>query len=69
MQREFICFHPVFNGQLGQITRRSRALDFLVAADAGQGPVRADELGRTAEIACPQDKLDQVAHRDRVDWF
>jgi len=69
VQREFICFHPVFNGQLGQITRGSRALNFLVAADASQRPVRADKLARTAEIACPQDKLDQVAHRNRVHRF
>jgi hypothetical protein len=40
-----------------------------MAADASQGSVRADEFTRTAEIACPQDKLDQVAHRNCVHWF
>jgi hypothetical protein len=44
-------------------------LIFLVAANASEVPVEADELTRTAEIACPQDKLDQVAQRNRVHWF
>jgi hypothetical protein len=69
LQGEFIRFHPVFNGQLGQITRRARALDFLVAPDAREGPVGADELTLAAEIALPQDELDQVAHRNRVHGF
>jgi hypothetical protein len=44
-------------------------LDFLVAADAGEGAVGADKLALAAEIALPQDKLDQVTHRNRMHWF
>jgi hypothetical protein len=44
-------------------------LDFLMAADASEGPVGADKLPRAAEIALPQDKLNQVAHRNCMDWF
>ena len=39
------------------------------AADAGKGAVGADELALAAEIARPQDELDQVAHRNRVHGF
>jgi hypothetical protein len=44
-------------------------LDFLVATNSSQGPVGPDKLTRAAEIACPQDKLNQVAHRNRMHWF
>jgi hypothetical protein len=37
-------------------------LDFLVAANTGECPVGADKLACAAEVALPQDKLDQVAH-------
>ena len=36
LQGEFFRFHRVFNGQFSQIPGRPRALDFLVAANAGQ---------------------------------
>jgi hypothetical protein len=69
LQRELLRFHTVFNGQLGEIARRSRALDFLMAADAGEGAVGADELALAAKVARPQDELDQVAHRNCMRWF
>jgi hypothetical protein len=69
LQCEILRFHAVFNRQLRQITRRSRALDFLVATNASEGAVGADELALATEIARPQDKLDQVAHRDSMHWF
>jgi hypothetical protein len=69
LQREFIRFHPIFHRKFGEITRRARALDFLVAANAGEGAVGADKLALAAEIALPQDKLDQATHRNRMHWF
>jgi hypothetical protein len=44
-------------------------LDFLVAANAGEGPVGADKLTLAAEIALPQDKLNQVAHGNCMPGF
>jgi hypothetical protein len=44
-------------------------LDFLVAANAGEGTVGADKPALAAEVALPQDELNQVAHRNRMHWF
>jgi hypothetical protein len=52
----------MFLGQFGQITRRTRTLDFLVTPDSGEGAVGADKFALAAEIARPQDELNQVAH-------
>jgi len=41
LQREFIRFHPIFHRKFGEITRRARALDFLVAAKCRRGPGRS----------------------------
>jgi hypothetical protein len=56
----------VFNGQLGQIARRARTLDFLVTPDAGEGAVGTDELALASEVSLPQDEFDQITHRNRV---
>jgi hypothetical protein len=40
-----------------------------MAPNARQGTVRPCELTRCAEIAPPQDKLNQLAHLNRVDWL
>jgi hypothetical protein len=61
-QREFIRLHSVFKGQFGQIPRWAGPLDFLMAANSSEGPVRTDKLPRAAKITLPQDKLDQVPH-------
>jgi hypothetical protein len=44
-------------------------LDFLVTADAGEGAIGPDKFALTAEIARPQNKLNQVTHRNRMRWF
>ena len=59
----------VLHRNLGLITCRAGALDFLVAPDACQRAIRAHELTLAAEIAPPQNKLNQLAHRNRVDGF
>ncbi len=69
LQREVRRFHAVFHGQFRQIAGRAGALDFLVAANAGLSAVGADKLALATEVAWRQDKLDQLAHRNRVHWF
>jgi hypothetical protein len=51
------------------ISRRARALDFLMAPDSRQGALRPDELTLRAEIAPPQRELHQLAHLDSIDWL
>jgi len=44
-------------------------LNFLVATNAGERPVGARKLALAAEIATLQDKLDQLAYCNRINWF
>jgi hypothetical protein len=47
----------------------SGALVFFMASDSGQGAIRTYELTFAAQISLTQNDLNEVEHRDGMDWF
>ena len=65
-QGKLLRFHRVLHRQFGQIPRRTRALNLLMPANAGQRPVGSYKFPFPAEITPAQDKLHQVTHCNRA---
>jgi hypothetical protein len=51
------------------VAGRARALEPLMAARAGQGAARADEIAFAAEVSLPQGERNQLTHLNRQDRF
>src|SRR6266404_715958 len=67
LQSEFTSVHGVLNRNFDLITRRSGALELLVAPDSCQGAIRPHKLTLGAKIAPPQNKLNHFTHLNRVE--